>query len=200
MFCKSIIFSWEKKENLHRASEVYSLVQGSKCDVVSGAFYPFCSNSGCVTSLSSTEHSVFAVSPARNLFPPWLRLVRRPSFYTWYWWLFFFFFPTNECASLCAYLQEISSAVLLPSHWVLAGTYAKLALVWMALIRFVLLVKPLPSLFSPDLLQLIWSCVEQQRSLMHISLEIFLCWKKILFPPTLYLFSFNHSFNHAWGL
>lgn len=73
MFCKSIIFSWEKeKKKLHRASEVYSLVQESKCDVVSGAFYPICSNSGCVTSLSSTEQGVFTVSPARNLFPPWL--------------------------------------------------------------------------------------------------------------------------------
>lgn len=58
-------------------------------------------------------------------------------------------------ASLYAYLHGISSAVLLPSHLVLPGTYAKLGLVWMAWIRFMLLVKFLPSLFPSEVLQLI---------------------------------------------
>lgn len=52
-------------------------------------------------------------------------------------------FFSHLCALLYAYLHGISSAVLLPSHSVLPDTYAKLALVWMTLIR---LVKSLASL------------------------------------------------------
>lgn len=86
-------------------------MQGSNCDT-SSMFYPFCNNSDCAMFLSTAEHGVFALLLAKTLFLSGYDYLRGHHFMS---------------ASLYAYLHGISSAVLLPSHWVLPGTYAKLS-------------------------------------------------------------------------